>query len=282
MNKDGILVINKPSGYTSRDIVNIVSNKLGTKKVGHTGTLDKSATGVLVLLIGKYTKLTDYLVSTKKEYDVTFRLGYETDTLDLSGNIIKTSDRICTNEEIEKTVKSFKGSYMQEPPIYSAIHVNGKRLYKYATEKKSVNIPKRLVNIYEIGNIIIDGSDVKTSFTVSKGTYIRSLVRDIGNKLGTYATMTSLNRLSQGMFGLDISFTLDNIKNNNYKILTVFDIFPKEYFVNINEEKCKEIKNGVKQKLDIKSDIVGFIYKNELVAIYKRDDDYYKMLLKFK
>ena len=146
----GIIVINKPSNYTSRDIVNIVSRELHTKKVGHTGTLDPMATGVLVVCAGEATKLVELITDTYKEYEAEITLGILTDTLDSEGNILKEEDVSFTKEEITKAISSMKGKYIQEVPIYSAIKVNGKKLYEYAREGIEVTLPKREVDIKEI------------------------------------------------------------------------------------------------------------------------------------
>ena len=147
---NGIIIVNKEKDYTSRDVVNIISKTLGTKKVGHTGTLDPLATGVLVVTIGKCTKLTDYLTSTYKEYIADFELGYLTDTLDNTGVILKTSNIKPSKEEIIKTINNFKKEYNQQVPIYSAVKINGKKLYDYARNNIEVELPSRLVDIKEI------------------------------------------------------------------------------------------------------------------------------------
>ena len=280
-NKEGILLVNKPIGLTSRDVVNIISKELNTKKVGHTGTLDKDASGVLVILIGKYTKLTEYLTSTYKEYIASFSLGYETDTLDKTGKVIKKSNTKKSIDEIEKMIYSFKGEYMQEVPLYSAVHVNGKRLYKYALEKETVDIPKRLVNIKNIEILSITTNDIKVKFLVSKGTYIRSLVRDIGRKLNTYATLTNLVRTKQGTFNIDNAYTIDEIKNNKYKLLNVYDILDSSCFIDISIDKYKEVINGVKQKENTNKEIICYTYNSSIVALYKKSESVYKMYIKF-
>ena len=144
---DGILIIDKPKDYTSRDVVNIVSKKLNTKKVGHTGTLDPLATGVLVICVGKATKLVDYLTSTYKEYEAELILGIKTDTADITGNILKEEDSIKKKEEILETLNNMIGKYNQTVPIYSAVKINGKKLYEYAREGKEIELPKREVEI---------------------------------------------------------------------------------------------------------------------------------------
>lgn len=269
---NGILVVNKEKGYTSRDVVNIVSKILGTKKIGHTGTLDPIAEGVLVLTIGKCTKMCDYLTSDDKEYIAEFELGYETDTLDNTGEVLKTSDKKVTKEEIVSVINSFKGSYNQEVPKYSAVKINGKKLYEYARNNEEISIPSRLVNIKNI-EILEVGDIIKIKCLVSKGTYIRSLIRDIGNNLGSFATMTSLIRTRQGQFNINDSFKLDDIKNNNYEIIRVekvFNIYPK---IKINEDEYKKISNGciLDNKYDNK--YILFYYNEQLVSIYKDVDN---------
>lgn len=272
---NGILVVDKPEGYTSRDIVNIVCKKLSTKKVGHTGTLDPIATGVLVLCIGKSLKLTELLVSTKKEYIATMRLGIETDTLDITGNVVdKKNIPYLKKEDIENTLAKFKGKITQEVPKYSSISVNGKRLYQYAREGLEVSLPKREVEIFEI-ELLSDIVDNEFTFrcVVSKGTYIRSLIRDIGYALGTCATMTKLKRTKQGSFSLENSYTLEDIENGNYKLLNAIDVInlPK---VIVDDDMAFRIKNGQVLRKFFDSDMAMILNKeNDLLAIYKKKDD---------
>lgn len=274
---NGILVIDKEKGYTSRDIVNIVSKKLGTKKVGHTGTLDPIATGVLVLCIGKSLKLTELLVSNDKEYIARVRLGIETDTLDITGNIVKESKvKDITREDIEKVLNKFKGKINQEVPKYSAVSVNGKRLYEYARNDIYVKLPVREVEVFEI-ELISDIVDNEFSFRcrVSKGTYIRSLIRDIGYELGNCATMVELKRIKQGMFDINEAYSLKDIENDNYKILNPIDVLdiPK---VVVSEDMEFRVINGQVLKKFFAGDIAMILNKNnELLAIYKDYNDGY-------
>ena len=185
---DGILVVNKPIGYTSRDIVNIVGKILNIKKIGHTGTLDPIATGVLVLCIGKATKLVEILTSTEKEYIAEVTLGLNTDTLDNTGKILTEQIVHFEKEQIVETLNSMLGFYNQEVPIYSAVKLNGKKMYEYARENKEINLPKRTVEIKKIElSSDIKYENGKTIFEfrclVSKGTYIRSLCEDIAKKM---------------------------------------------------------------------------------------------------
>ena len=275
-NYNGILIVNKPSGITSRDVVNIVGKTLNTKKVGHTGTLDPMATGVLVLCIGNALKVCELITANDKEYIAKVILGIETETLDTTSPIINTKKTNITKEEIEKILNSFKGSYLQEVPKYSAVKINGKKLYEYAREGKEIELPKKMVTIYDIQLV----SDITyyndtTSFyiktTVSKGTYIRSLIRDIGYKLNTYGCMDSLERTRQGIFNIDNSYTLEEIKNNNYKLLSIEESLPNIPLVQVDNKTLFKIKNGVKLKKFFDGDMAIIKDKNKVVAIYKND-----------
>ena len=217
---NGIIIVNKPYGYTSRDVVNILCKKFKTKRIGHTGTLDPIATGVLILCIGSATKLVEALTSDDKEYIATVELGTLTDTLDNTGNVIKEEKTNLNVNQITKALEKMQGVYEQEVPIYSAVKINGKKLYEYAREGINVDLPKRMVNIKSlelINNIKYENN--KTTFQirchVSKGTYIRSLVNDIAHELGTVGTMTSLNRVKQGIFNISDAYTLEDIENDN-------------------------------------------------------------------
>lgn len=282
---NGIILIDKPKDYTSRDIVNIVSKKLQTKKVGHTGTLDPLATGLLVLCIGKTLKLSELLVSTKKEYIATMTFGIETDTLDITGNIVKRDSKTkkITTKNIETVLKKYTGKIIQEVPKYSSVKVNGKKLYEYARKGEEVALPKREVEIFNIEPLSeINNNTFTFKCTVSKGTYIRSLIRDIGVSLGTYATMSDLRRTKQGIFNIEDAYTLEDIENNNYKILDAKDVLklPK---VIVDKNLEFKVKNGQVLTKFFKEDKAMIINQNnELLAIYqKKDDTYvkpYKML----
>ena len=268
---NGIIVVNKEKGYTSRDVVNILSTVLGTKKIGHTGTLDPIAEGVLVVCIGKCTKLCDMLTSEYKEYIAEFELGYETDTLDNTGTIINESNIKVDEDLIINTIKSFIKEYDQEVPIFSAVKVNGKKLYEYARNNENVSLPKRKVDIKNIEVISINNT-IKIKCLVSKGTYIRSLIRDIGYSLNTYATMTKLTRITQGKFSIKDSYTIEDIKNNNYRLITIEEIFDEYKRVNVDKELYKKISNGVTLNNDYNSPYVLFYYNNELISIYKENE----------
>lgn len=265
---NGILVVNKEKDYTSRDVVNIVSKVINTKKVGHTGTLDPIAEGVLVLTIGKCTKLCDYLTSNYKEYIAEFELGYETDTLDNTGSVLKISEKKVSYEDIVSVINSFVGEYNQEVPKYSAVKIDGKKLYEYARNEEEVILPSRVVDIKYI-DVLNVGKSIKIKCMVSKGTYIRSLVRDIGVKLGTYATMTNLIRTKQGMFDICSSYKLDDIRNGNFKLIEVEEVFKDYPRIFLDEDNYKKVSNGCILDNVYDSEYVLFYYEDSLVSIYK-------------
>lgn len=277
---NGILVVNKDIGYTSRDIVNIVSKHLGTKKVGHTGTLDPMASGVLVLCINQGLKLCELLTNHDKEYIAGVTLGIETDTLDMDGKILKKEDVYIDDSKIIDVVKSFKKTYFQEVPKYSAVKVNGKKLYEYARAGIDVLLPKKEVTIYDINIIdnITRNNDHTISFkikcTVSSGTYIRSLIRDIGNDLKTIAVMNSLVRTRLGNFNLQDAYSIDDIKKNNYNLISIMDANPLIQRINVNDELAFKIKNGCILDKFFDNDLAFILDKdNRLLALYKNEDN---------
>ena len=281
---NGILIIDKPKSITSRDVVNKVVKKFNTKKVGHTGTLDPIATGVLVVCVGSATKLVDELTCNDKEYIASVELGTLTDTLDNTCKILKEEKCIKTKEEIITSLNSFKGKYMQEVPIYSAVKIKGKKLYEYARENKKVELPKREVEISEIELIddaeYINGKTIfKFKCSVSKGTYIRSLIRDIALKLNTVGIMTELRRIRQGKFKIENSITLDNISDNNLiNIIDVLD-YKKVELTNILEKK---VLNGAIIDNIYDSYEVLFVKDSEAIALYKKYDKDDKKLKPYK
>jgi len=268
---DGIIVINKPKGITSREVVNKVCKLLNTKKVGHTGTLDPIATGVLVLCVGKATKLVETLTSNDKEYVATVKLGILTDTLDTDGTIIEKKQASLDKNELENVLKSFIGMYNQEVPIYSAVKINGKKLYEYAREKKEVMLPKRMVEIKDIKLLELNNNYYKFKVSVSKGTYIRSLIKDINKKLGILGVMSDLIRTRQGKFLINDSYSLEDMENNNYNVLTITDVLKDENCA-IIDTLFKKVKNGAIINNKYNTDMVTFIYKDSVIAIYKTYD----------
>lgn len=247
---DGLLIFDKEQGITSHDLVYKVRRKLGIKKVGHTGTLDPMATGVLVISIGKATKTSEYIISSDKEYEAKIKLGVLTDTYDITGEILKEERVTFTQDEIINALKHFIGKMTQKPPIYSALKVKGKKLYEYAREGKDVEIKKRNIEIYENELLDFNGSDeFLIRVKVSKGTYIRSLANDIGEFLGTYGTLTELRRTRTGDFKIEDSIetssfqemSLDEIKE---KILPMDMALSNFKRIEIDKSFCKKFLNG--------------------------------------
>ena len=274
---NGVLVVDKPKGLTSRDVVNIICKKFNTKKVGHTGTLDPIAEGVLVVPIGRALKISELLTSERKEYIARVILGYETDMLDITGIEINRNIPTCTKEDIIKVLNSFIGKYNQKVPMYSAVRVGGRKLYEYARQGIEVNPPSKEVEIYSlelISDIIYmeDCIEFSIKCEVSKGTYIRSLIRDIAYKLDTYGTMKELIRTKQGNFSLENSYTLEQIENNEYKLLTIKEALPNIKVTKIDEELLKKVKNGMVLDSFFKEELSLLIDKNNNeIAIYKQD-----------
>ena len=284
---DGILLIDKPSGLTSRDVVNKVGRCLGTKKIGHTGTLDPLATGVMVLCVGKYTKLVEMLTSYNKTYEACIVLGIKTDTLDITGNVLEERNVNISSQEILSTLKKFEGTYNQEVPIYSAVKINGKKLYEYARENKTINLPKRLVNISKIELISdVKQENGKTIFSircnVSKGTYIRSLINDIALFLNTIGVMKELRRIEQGNFKIDNCYQISDIENNNFKFVDLDIIFKDYFIVDIDEKKYEDIKNGKILENIYYENIIVFRYKGKYISIYKKYEKGEKLIKPWK
>ena len=253
---DGILIINKPKQYTSHDVVARVKKICG-EKVGHTGTLDPMATGVLPLLLGQGTKLSKYLINHDKTYIATIQLGKKTDTLDSEGSILEERNvdgKLLNKENVQRVLECQIRKQIQTPPIYSAIKVNGKKLYEYARKGVEVEIPKREIEIYNIELLDINEKDKTIEFRVhcSKGTYIRTLCENIAEKLGTIGYMKELNRVQVGQFNLNQAFTVEELEKNkenekflNQHLITVRNFFEKYPIIELKEEKLKLFLNGV-------------------------------------
>ena len=278
---DKLLVVNKEKNLTSRDIVNNLTKIFNTKKIGHTGTLDPIATGVLVCLFGKYTKLVDLLTSLDKEYIAEIKLGIKTDTGDITGSIIENKKYNITKEEIIKVFKEFPSKYKQIVPKYSAVKINGKKLYEYARNNIEIELPKREVSIFSLELIDYEKDIIKFKTHVSKGTYIRSLIEDICEKLGTVGTMNNLIRTKQGGFDIKDSFTLDDIKNGNFKFQNIHK-FLKYPSIEINDKLIKIVKNGgkIKNIYNIQDKVI-FTYQGEDIAIYETNNETLKPYIMF-
>lgn len=273
---DGIIVINKPKGCTSHDIVYKIK-KLFNRKVGHTGTLDPMAEGVLPILVGKGTLLSKYLINHNKKYVVKLQLGIKTDTADSEGKVIEEKDvnvDFLNEENIIKILKSFIGKQEQIPPIYSAIKVNGKKLYEYARKGQEIELKPRKIEIYYINLINYSVKEKQVEFEVfcGKGTYIRSLCEDIANKFETVGYMKELKRIQVGDFNIEDSVTIEDLQNNvddekyiDSRIISIEKLFSKSNIIKLDIRKLELFLNGVKLTQN---------FDNGIYRIYDKGDKF--------
>ena len=273
---DGILYINKQQGLTSFDVVFKLRKILNTKSIGHSGTLDPNAEGVLIVLIGKYTKLLPYINHDNKEYVATLSFGSKTDTLDIWGNVVDTKPVTPINkEDFSLVLNSFIGKQTQIPPMYSAKKVNGKKLYELARtgeviERKPIDIEVSNIELLEFN------PEIKIKTTVSSGTYIRTLIEDIGTKCNNYACMTSLIRTKIDKVSIDMALKLSDLKSDISLIKDPSDILNKD-IETINTDKVEDIKNGKRISIDCDSQLVLLKNNEELLAVYEKvEDNMYK------
>ena len=250
---DGFLLLDKEKGISSNQLVQKVKKSLSLKKVGHLGTLDPMATGLMILAINRATKFSSYFLESDKSYDASIQLGASTDTDDAMGNIISSSDIIPNEKDINKSLASFIGQSMQIAPFFSALKHKGKPLYKYAREGEFISKPPREINIFSIKNIICEHN--KCSFIVhcSKGTYIRSIARDLGDKLNSGGHLSALRRLSQGTFNIKNAMTIENIELN--KLITIEEAFTELSEIQLDSNQTKFFMNGVKiEEINLEDD----------------------------
>ena len=290
---DGIINVYKEKGFTSHDVVAKLRGILHIKKIGHTGTLDPDAVGVLPVCIGKGTKLCDMITDTDKTYEAVMLLGISTDTQDISGNVLSKKDVAVDEKTLIETIDSFVGEYKQIPPMYSAIKVNGRKLYQLARE--GIEIERRPRDVYirsiHINDMNLQDDEPSVTMTVScsKGTYIRTLCHDIGEKLGCGACMKSLSRTRVGRFYIDDSYTINQIAALNLKgelssIVTPVDSMFDYPEIRIKREYDKLLYNGNQlplsagKALDGNTDDKVRIYNEsgEFIGIYSMDDSGYK------
>ncbi|MBS4956895.1 MAG: tRNA pseudouridine(55) synthase TruB [Clostridium sp.] len=272
---NGILNIFKPKGMSSFDVVRVVKKVAKTGKVGHTGTLDPEATGVLPVCIGRATKIIDYIMDSEKVYEVTFKLGIRTTTYDLEGEILEERDSSnLKNEDILDVVKGFIGEYSQVPPMYSALKQNGVRLYELARKGIEVEREGRLIKIYNIEDIKINNPYVSMKVTCSKGTYIRSLCYDIGEKLEVFATMTNLNRAKTSVFSQESSININDLTEENIGdyIVTMEEALSKYEAITAHGKYVRLLVNGVRvaDNRFTKDDIIN----NRLYRVYDEDGNF--------
>lgn len=282
---DGFIIVNKPKDMTSHAVCNKIRSIMHTKKVGHSGTLDPLATGVLVVAVGKATKLINYLENQDKTYVAEALFGIQTDSYDILGNVLNKDDLSNpTDSEIDTQLEILKGSETQIPPIYSAIKVNGKKLYDYAKNGEMVEILPRKIKIHSlkrVSNII----DKKVSIEVSanKGFYVRSLINDLGISLNTYAVMSNLIRTKAGKYDISISQTLEEIKENGPIIHSIEDTFSHLKRIDVNDYMAKLVLNGVilDERQFSLNEMFKIYHNDKLIAIYEPfDDKKYKLVIK--
>ncbi|MCX3067886.1 MAG: tRNA pseudouridine(55) synthase TruB [Cetobacterium sp.] len=269
---EGIIVVDKPIGITSFDVIRVLRRNLKERRIGHTGTLDPLATGILVICVGKATKLAQDIEGYEKEYVADLELGFKTDTYDIEGKVLaKVEEFNISYENFEETLQTFKGDIKQIPPMYSAIKVDGKKLYELAREGVEIERKARDVSIKNLETISFDGVKAKIDCTVSKGTYIRSLIYDLGEKLGTFATMTGLRRTRVGEEDLVRAFTLETIEKmvseNDFSFLVSIEDyfkFPKvdiedenDLKLFVNGQRCKKRINEGKYRVYSKNNFIG-------------------------
>ncbi|WP_339001007.1 tRNA pseudouridine(55) synthase TruB [Fusobacterium animalis] len=271
---EGIIVVNKPKGITSFDVIRKLKKILNTKKIGHTGTLDPLATGVMLVCVGKATKLASDLEAKDKIYIADFDIGYATDTYDIEGKKIAENIIEVSKENLKQSIKKFIGNIKQIPPMYSAIKIDGNKLYHLARKGIEVERPKRDVTIEYINLLDFKDNKVKIETKVSKGCYIRSLIYDIGQDLGTYATMTALQRKQVGDYSLENSYSLEQIEkmifNNDFNFLkTIEEIFSYDKYSLQTEKEFILYKNGntVKIKENLENKRYRIYFQNEFVGL---------------
>ena len=261
MSVKGFINVNKPSGVTSAHVVSVLKRKFNIKTIGHMGTLDPLANGILPIAIGRATRMFDYFLEKNKTYEAHIDFGYETDTLDTDGVVTKNNDAIVTKEQIQNVLQEFVGKTMQTPPLYSAKKVNGKKAYELARENVEFTLKPKEV---EISEFILLNHVVNNTFnfkiTCSSGTYIRSLERDLGYKLGTFGTISKLTRTLSGYFNIKDSYSLADIKESSYAIehfiTPIEKVFSHYSKITLNDKEYAMVRNGL---------AVEYIDKNNMI-----------------
>lgn len=269
----GFINVNKPSGMTSHDVVSFLRRNLKIKKIGHTGTLDPMANGVLPIAVGDATRLIQYL-SDDKEYVATVKFGVSTDTYDKEGEIVSTSDKIVEQAELDDALNQFRGEILQKPPIYSALKKNGKKLYEYAREGKEVEIEARKVTIEKLDLLSLENNVAKLRVKCSKGTYIRSIAHDLGEVLGCGAHLIGLTRTIAGDFKIENSIellTIENSENKENFIENPLNYFSNLEKVELNENEYLKVSHGMNfasnKFTNFNNQLIILLYCTKIVAV---------------
>ena len=281
--KANFYLVDKPAKYTSQDICSIVKKKYSFNKVGHSGTLDPLATGLMILATNSYTKLLTFVIELNKCYEFTAKFGYMSESGDINSDVVQINKNYQINIDLlEKNMQSFVGEIIQQPPIYSAIKVKGKRLYKYARENLEVDIPKRKVKIKNLKlEKVISKNEVRISTCCSKGTYVRSLVKDIAKSLDTHAVVTELRRTKIDKISVTDSNSFEDLlaaKDSQIKEVSYKEILSMKS-IQVDEIDLEKIRNGnfIKSSFFNNKDNYLLIFNNKVVAVYEKyNQDLYK------
>ena len=272
---NGILLVNKPQGITSFKLVEKVRRMLGNEKAGHTGTLDPLASGLMMLTIGKATKILPYIVSHTKEYVAVLKLGFSTDTLDVTGTVTAEKEIVPIDKaQVEKVLKEFLGKSQQLPPMYSAKKVNGRKLYEYARNNVEIERKPADIEIFEIELISIDNDEIRFRTLCSAGTYIRTLCQEIAYKLNNEGCMKELIRSKIDRYSLEDSYTLDDIEKGNYALLDSYEVLNDYQYVEM--EDLTDVLNGKPLRLERSDDVVFITNDYRIIAAYQKDGDVYR------
>ncbi len=281
MNINGIVLINKERGVSSNSVVNKVKHLLNADKAGHLGTLDVLGEGLLPVTLGKGTKLFDYFLNKDKTYNTIFKFGYTTTTLDLEGEITQKNEVIVNQKDIEQILPQFIGRQKQIPPIYSAKKINGKKAYQLAREGNlKINLKPKIIEIYEIKLLKqIDINTFEFEIHCSSGTYIRSVCRDMGNKLSTYGVMLSINRTKCGDFNLKDAYKIEDIKNNHFKIISLDSVFDYTK-IQLSENQSLKLLNGMNIEINLNDGLYKVYQNNTFLGIGEIRQNHLKLKLR--
>lgn len=271
-----IVLVNKPKGITSFDVCFKMRKIFNTKRIGHTGTLDPNATGLMMVLIDKATKINQFVLSLKKEYIATVKIGIKTDSEDIDGKLIEERNEILPNKElIEDVLKSFIGKSKQIPPMTSAIKVNGKKLYEYQRNNQEVDVKPRDIEVFDIELLDINKDSFIFKTTVSSGTYIRTLAKDILSKMGIIGTLLDLKRTKIDNFKLEDASTIEDIENGQFQELNVYDVLSMYYPI-YQVDNRNDVINGKSLKLNLDYEQILCVDNQEVLAIYYKDGELYR------